>query len=174
MDGRGAVLRDPNDLMNSSKYAFIYQPPSTVGFYDSDHLSWFNASTNPQAPVLSSRYNVNAPPGPLTWYGEIVAAATDGSNTVWRFAHNHNGGVNLSFFACSFAQISNDGRWAVFSSYWDGKLGTSGGDFGVGTRIDTFIVDLVTSASPPPPPSPSPGPTCLRYNPNGRCLKWSN
>ena len=174
MDGRGAVLRDPNALMNSSKYVFIYQPPSTIGFYDSDHLSWFNASTNAQAPVLSSRYNVNPPPGPLTWYGEIVVAATDGSNTVWRFAHNHNGGVNLSFFACSFAQISNDGRWAVFSSYWDGTLGTSGGDFGVGTRIDTFIVDLVTPASPPPPPPPSPGPTCLRYNPNGRCLKWSN
>jgi hypothetical protein len=59
----------------------------------------------------------------------------------------------------------------MFSSYWDGTLGAAAGDFGFSKRIDTFIVDLVTSASPP---TPSHGPTCLRYNPNGRCLKWSN
>jgi hypothetical protein len=42
----------------------------------------------------------------------------------------------------SFAQISNDGRWALFSSPWDGKLGSAAGDFGYPTRIDTFIVEL--------------------------------
>ena len=170
MDSRGALLRDPNNLMDATKYSFIMQPPSTAGWYDAEHSSWFNSSTNPQAPVLFSRYNCTAPPGPLTWYGEIIAAATDGSNTVWRFAHNHNGGL-VGFAGQSFAQISNDGRWALFSSYWDGTLGAAAGDFGFSKRIDTFIVDLVTSASPP---TPSPGPTCLRYNPNGRCLKWSN
>jgi hypothetical protein len=142
MDGRGAVLRDPNDLINASKFVFIMQPPDTAGFYDSDHESWFNASTNPNAPVLSSRYNSSTPPTPVTWYGEIVAAATDGSNTVWRFAHNHNGGL-IGYFACAFAQISNDGHWAIFSSYWDGTLGASNGDFSIGTRIDTFIVELL-------------------------------
>ena len=149
-DSRGALLRDPNNLMNATQYSFIMQPPSTVGWYDGEHSSWFNSSTNPQAPVLFSRYNITTPPGPLTWYGEIIAAATDGSNTVWRFAHNHNGGINLGFYACSFAQISNDGRWAIFSSPWDGTLGTSGGDFGIGTRIDTFIVDLGSSQSSAP------------------------
>ena len=171
MDSRGAVLRDPNHLMDATQYTFIMQPPSTVGWYDGEHSSWFNSSTNAQAPVLFSRYNITAPPGPLTWYGEIIAAATDGSNTVWRFAHNHNGGL-VGLAGDSFAQISNDGRWALFSSYWDGTLGAAAGDFGFSKRIDTFIVDLVTSASSPPPPPP--GPTCLRYNPNGRCLKWSN
>ena len=72
--------------------------------------------------------------------GSGIAAATDGSNIVWRFAHNHNDGT--SFYAQAFAQISNDGRWALFSSYWDGKLGGSAGDFSVSTRIDTFIVEL--------------------------------
>jgi len=172
MDSRGALLRDPNNLVNAAQYSFIMQPPSTVGWYDGEHSSWFNSSTNAQAPVLFSRYNIVAPPGPLTWYGEIIAAATDGSNTVWRFAHNHNGGL-VGYYGDSFAQISNDGRWALFSSPWDGTLGPSAGDFGFGTRIDTFIVELVTSAPPPPPP-PSPGKTCLRYNPNGRCIKWSN
>ena len=171
MDSRGALLRDPNKLMDATQYSFIMQPPSTVGWYDGEHSSWFNASTNAQAPVLFSRYNIVAPPSPLTWYGEIIAAATDGTNTVWRFAHNHNGGL-VGFSGQSFAQISNDGRWALFSSYWDGTLGAAAGDFGFSKRIDTFIVDLLTPASPPP--SPPPGRTCLRYNPNGRCLKWSN
>lgn len=167
MDGRGAVLRDPNDLMNTSKFVFIMQPPNTAGFYDGDHESWFNASTNPNAPVLSSRYNSTPPPTPVTWYGEIIAAATDGSNTVWRFAHNHNGGL-VGYFASAFAQISNDGRWALFSSYWDGMLGGSNGDFGLNTRLDTFIVELVpqssTSTSSPSTPasSPSATPTAAR------------
>jgi hypothetical protein len=175
MDSRGALLRDPNNLMDATQYTFNMQPPSTVGWYDGEHSSWFNASTNPQAPILFSRYNITAPPGPLTWYGEIIAAATDGSNKVWRFAHNHNGGL-VGFAGQSFAQISNDGRWALFSSYWDGTLGAAAGDFGFSKRIDTFIVDLLTPAStpPPPPPPPSSTPTCLRYNPNGKCLKWSN
>ncbi|HKY70674.1 MAG TPA: hypothetical protein VJL88_02040 [Nitrospira sp.] len=174
MDSRGALLRDPNKLMDATQYIFIMQPPSTVGWYDGEHSSWFNSSTNPQAPVLFSRYNITKPPSALTWYGEIIAAATDGSNTVWRFAHNHNGGM-VGFAGCSFAQISNDGRWALFSSYWDGALGAAAGDFGFSKRIDTFIVDLMTSApAPAPPPSPTPTPTCLRYNPNGRCIKWSN
>ena len=65
----------------------------------------------------------------------------DGSNKVWRFAHNHNGGL-VNWMGQSFAQISNDGRWALFSSPWDGKLGSAAGDFGYPTRIDTFIVEL--------------------------------
>jgi hypothetical protein len=140
MDSRGALVRDPNNLMDTSQYKFVMQPPVTVGWYDAEHSSWFNASTNPGAPILFSRYNTATPPSPLLWYGEIVIAATDGSNTVWRFAHNHNDGG--SFYGTAFAQISNDGRWALFSSYWDGELGPSNGDFGIGTRIDTFIVQL--------------------------------
>ncbi|HKY73478.1 MAG TPA: hypothetical protein VJL88_16270 [Nitrospira sp.] len=140
-DSRGAIVRNPSNLMNTKQYTFIMQPPSIAGWHDGEHSSWFNASTNPQAPVLFSRYNITAAPGPLTWYGEIIAAATDGSNTVWRFAHNHNGGL-LGYHGTSFAQISNDGRWALFSSYWDGTLGASPGDFGFSTRMDTFIVEL--------------------------------
>ncbi|HEU4683619.1 MAG TPA: hypothetical protein VFS39_03855 [Nitrospira sp.] len=158
MDSRGAMLRDPNNLMDSSQYRFLMQPPSTVGWYDSEHSSWFNSATNPNAPILFSRYNISTPPTPLTWYGEIVMAATDGSNTVWRFAHNHNGSGN--FYGQAFAQISNDGRWALFSSYWDGTLGPSGGDFGLSTRIDTFIVELVPSSVQTAAPAP---PSNLRF-----------
>ena len=138
----GACLRDPSNLMDATRYTFIMQPPSTAtGWHDGEHSSWFNASTNPHAPVLFSRYNISTPPRPVPWYGEIIAAATDGSNRVWRFAHNHNGGL-VNWVGQSFAQISNDGRWALFSSPWDGTLGSAAGDFGYPTRIDTFIVEL--------------------------------
>lgn len=141
-DSRGAILRDPDNLMDASKYRFVMQPATTVGWYDGEHSSWFNASTNPNAPILFSRYTITSPPSAVPWHGEIVMASTDGSNTVWRFAHNHNGGG--SFYGQSFAQISNDGRWALFSSYWDGTLGPSiSNDSGLSTRIDTFIVELV-------------------------------
>jgi hypothetical protein len=140
----GALLRDPSNLMDATKYTFIMQPPSsaTTGWYEGEHSSSFNASTNPQAPVLFSRYNISAPPNPVPWYGEIIAAATDGSNTVWRFAHNHNGGLVGAYTGQAFAQISNDGGWALFSSPWDGTLGASQGDFDYSTRLDTFIVEL--------------------------------
>ena len=139
-DSRGAVVRDPNDLMNAAKYTFIMQPYATSGWQDAEHSSWFNASSNPEAPILFSRYGTTSPASTSPWNGEIILAATDGSNTVWRFAHNYNGGN--TFYGQAFAQISNDGRWALFSSYWDGTLGGSSGDFGIPTRVDTFIVEL--------------------------------
>ena len=73
--------------------------------------------------------------------GEIDAAAVDGSNTVWRFAHTHNSSSSC-YYGQAFAQISNDGRWALFSSPWDGTLGSDTA-FGCSSRIDAFIVDLI-------------------------------
>jgi hypothetical protein len=142
-DSRGIVLRNPDNAMNSSQYLFVAQPPTQPpntnnNWCDSDHTSWLNSMTNPDAPILVSRYMSNAPNCAFAWTGEIYAAAVDGSNTVWRFAHNHDGGC---YYGEGFAQISNDGKWALFSSYWDGML-DSDTSFGCQTRIDTFIVQL--------------------------------
>ena len=145
-DSRGMVVRDPNNLMNSSEYLFVEQPPDTLnGWCDADHNSWLNSMTNPNAPILVSRYTIGSPCR-YAWTGEIDAAAVDGSNTVWRFAHNHNGGA-VCYYADAFAQISNDGKWALFSSYWDGGLGPDT-SFGCTTRIDTFIVELSPGGVP--------------------------
>src|ERR1019366_2712753 len=136
--------RDPGDLMNSGKYLFLSQPPDTLNNWcDADHSSWLNSVSNPNAPVLISRYTA-ASSCSSAWTGEIIAAAVDGSKTVWRFAHNHNRGA--CYYAQAFAQISNDGNWAVFSSSWDGALGADT-SFGCTTRIDTFIVDLSGGAN---------------------------
>jgi hypothetical protein len=144
-DSRGMVVRNADDLMNLSEYQFIAQPPTPSNDWcDADHSSWFNSMSNPGAPVLESRYNEMDPSKcPFAWSGEITAGATDGSNTVWRFAHNHNGGQHC-YYGESFAQISNDGKWALFSSPWEGTLGTAtgGGNFDCTTRVDTFLVEL--------------------------------
>jgi hypothetical protein len=146
-DSRGLLMRSANALMDTAQYLFFGQPPSTTNNWcDAEHSSWFNSLTNPLAPVLDSRYTI-APAncGNVAWTGEIVAAAVDGSNTVYRFAHNHNdeGTGGVCYYAESFAQISNDGRYALFSSPWGGKLGTEASNgFGCGVRIDTFIVEL--------------------------------
>ena len=145
-DSRGSVVRNPDNLMNSSDYLFVDQPPDTLNQWcDSEHHSWLNSNDNSNAPLFISRFIV-VPPCQFAWSGELIAAAVDGSNTVWRFAHNHaTGRCN---YGQGFAQISNDGKWALFSSYWDGSLG-SDTSFGCSTRIDTFIVQLVESSPPP-------------------------
>ncbi len=145
-DSRGIVVRNPDNLMNSSDYVYVMQPVAPWNSWcDADHSSWLNSLTNPNAPILDSRYSgSSACQNP--WSDEIVAAAVDGSNTVWRFAHNFNGGSQC-YYAQAFAQISNDGNWALFSSYWGGTLGPDT-SFGCTTRIDTFIVDLRDANGP--------------------------
>jgi hypothetical protein len=145
-DSRGMVLRNPDNMMISSDYRFFEQPPDTLnGWCDIDHNSWFNSTSNPEAPVLVSRFNATSS-CQFAWSGEIIAAAVDGSNTVWRFAHNHSSGC---YYAESFAQISYDGNFALFSSPWGGTLGTDSA-FGCSTRIDTFIVALPNASNPLP------------------------
>jgi len=146
LDSRGMVLRNPDNAMNADEYRFISQPLSPWnGWCDSDHSSWLNSVTNPNAPILISRYG-ESPCSQYAWAGEIDAAAVDGSNTVWRFAHSHNSGSSC-YYGEAFAQISNDGRWALFSSPWGGTLGSDTA-FGCSNRIDVFIVDLTGSYAP--------------------------
>lgn len=145
-DSRGVVLRDPDNLMSSGEYSFIMQPPTpSNNWCDAEHSSWLNSLTNANAPILDSRYSATTS-CQYPWADEIIAAAVDGSNTVWRFAHNFNGGSQC-YYAQAFAQISNDGNWALFSSYWGGTLGPDT-SFGCTTRIDTFIVDLRDATGP--------------------------
>src|SRR5881296_3225248 len=143
-DPRSYLVRDPDDLMNASKYLFIEQPTDTAEWCTGEHPSWHNSGNNPDAPLLISRFAPTSCTG--AWTGEIILAAVDGSNTVWRVAHNHaTDGLNC-FYGQGFAQISSDGKWALFSSTWDRTLGPDTA-WGCTTRIDTFLVDLTGAAS---------------------------
>src|SRR5437773_4928599 len=138
-DPRSYLVRDPDDLMNASKYHFIEQPTDTAEWCTGEHPSWHNSGNNPNAPLLISRFAPTSRTG--AWTGEIILAAVDGSNTVWRVAHKHaTDGLNC-FYGQGFAQISSDGKWALFSSTWDRTLGPDTA-WGCTTRIDTFLVDL--------------------------------
>jgi hypothetical protein len=66
------------------------------------------------------------------WDGEIICAAMDGSSNVWRFAH-HRSRI-ASFWDQPRANVSQDGRFVLFTSNWEQTLGVR--------RQDAFIVEL--------------------------------
>jgi hypothetical protein len=150
-DSRGVVLRNADATMDSTQYHFIGQPSSPYnGWCDAEHTSWSNSLNNANAPVFQSRYISGCN---YTWSSEIIALATDNSNTVYRFAHNYNGCPG-SYYSQAFAQVSNDGMFVLFSSWWGGNLGGGSGFDCSSGRIDTFILKLVSGDAPPPPPTP--------------------
>ena len=100
------------------------------------------------------------------WDEEIIAVQTDVAfagqgATVWRFAHHRSNVANdddpttLSFWYTPRAIVSQDGRWAIFTSNWDKSLGIdSRGQPGEMYRQDVFIVEL-KMVGPTAPPKPA-------------------
>jgi hypothetical protein len=123
------------------------------------HMSWNNAQPNAMVPMLASTYrdyrnNANDPW--RAWDDEIIAVATDGSSTVWRFAHTRSRWTMGDFWATPRANISQDGRFAMFTSNWEMTLGQEA--MSGAPRVDVFVVELSTSQAPAPSPTPSPIP----------------
>jgi hypothetical protein len=120
--------------------------PAKDYWFDS-HLSWNNVDENDSAPICFSTYRPNNPdtPGapPLVtgpWQNEIDCAETDGkASTVWRFAHTYSTTRN-GFWSQPRGNVSQDGRFFMFTSDWEDQLGkTPKGDK---YRTDVFIVQL--------------------------------
>ena len=125
-----------------------------------DHQSWANAEPGRLVPIISAtyRFGLNTTEW-RAWDDEIIAIQTDGAlagqgGTVWRFAHhrsnvaNDNDSSSLSFWYTPRAIVSQDGRWAIFTSNWDKTLGTdSRGQPGTMFRQDVFVVELKMLAS---------------------------
>jgi len=83
-----------------------------------------------------------------SWDDELIAAATDGSNKVWRFAHMHATQTGY-YWTVPFAHVSPDGHYALINSNWGGTLGTAsavqGSYNGSPTdqkRVDVFLIEL--------------------------------
>ena len=113
----------------------------------STSANWFPTFTSTIQP--SGTYNQSPP-----CYGdEILGIATAdrsgaGANTVWRFAH-HRSTITAhptqdDYYANGWANISQDGNWAMFQSNWEETLGTRTGSSYF--RDDVFIVKLTQSA----------------------------
>jgi hypothetical protein len=137
--------------------------------YAGDHPSWNNAQPDGLVPFVTAFYRSASETAPWRpWDDEVVAVETGAGGsgaTVWRFAHHRT--KILSFWDTPRANVSQDGRWALFTSNWETTLGT---DSSSGPREDVFMVELSagdTSLAPrpiasnpsPPPPKPTPAPT---------------
>jgi hypothetical protein len=127
--------------------------------YIADHTSWNNAQLDRRVPVLSALYRyykntLNTTPW-RPWDDEIVAIQTDAAAgaRVWRFAHHRSNitmdvpGDGTYFWYQPHANISPNGRWALFTSNWEKTLGTAaGGELEGIYRTDVFIVRLLGGA----------------------------
>jgi hypothetical protein len=120
-----------------------------------DHQSWADAQEGQLVPIISSTYRVGLNPTEWrAWDDEIIAVQTDlafvgQGAVVWRFAHhrsnvaNDNDPSGISFWYTPRAIVSQDGRWAIFTSNWDKTLGIdSRGQPGTMYRQDVFLVEL--------------------------------
>lgn len=121
--------------------------------YASDHTSWNNAQAGSVVPFVSGFYRSTSNTAPWRpWDDEIVAVQTNAGTgaTVWRFAHHRT--IVDSFWDMPRPNVSQDGRWALFTSNWEHSLGSG--------RVDVFMVSLAASSSAAPPSStPTPTPT---------------
>jgi len=138
-------VRPLNDLKASTPMVSGLEPAKN--FWFDSHFSWNNVDENDSAPVCFSTYRPNNPDTPGAapvvtgpWENEIACAETDGNaSKVWRFAHTYSTARN-GFWSTPRGNVSQDGRFFMFTSDWEDQLGrTPNGDK---YRTDVFIVRL--------------------------------
>ena len=131
--------------------------------YLSDHTTWNNARPDRLVPVVSGTYRYGANTAPWRpWDDEIVAIQTDApagaESTIWRFAHHrsdvsYDGDASrLAFWYQPHPNVSQDGRWVLFTSNWEKTLGTDvAPEAGTAARQDVFLVEMKQTGSTAPP-----------------------
>jgi hypothetical protein len=142
-DEMHVVVRPLSNLEATSD--LIDRFPKPKEWTTDKHWSWNNDNASDTAPVCGSTYvasNPSIPGAPLVtdraWDNEIVCFATAGPQTVWRIAHTYSTAQN-GFFSTPRGNISQDGRFYMFTSDWEDELGKDkSGHF----RTDVFIVPL--------------------------------
>jgi hypothetical protein len=120
--------------------------PAVQGWYDL-HISWNNVNAGDSNPACVSTYRRDNPNRPGTaptvlgpWENEIVCVKTDQTDSkVWRFAHTYSTAQN-GFWSSPRGNISQDGRFYMFTSDWEDQLGRVGSTSQF--RTDVFIVEL--------------------------------
>jgi hypothetical protein len=133
-------------------------PPGLPPSVD-QHPSWNNNDGTDGPPFIVAAQHASsgsAPmkiPFPSAHYNEILGVTTDGSHTVYRFAHTFATGWAAQYAtAYAMVNVSPDGRWAAWTSDWMRTLGCSNGARNRCTsrprrliRSDIFIVDLASA-----------------------------
>jgi hypothetical protein len=124
----------------------VRQLPANGSWFDK-HISWNNVDpqdTNPACLSTYRRDNPSTPGAPLQvsgpWENEIDCVEMDGkASKVWRFAHTYSTAQN-GFWSTPRGNVSQDGRFFMFTSDWEDQLGQEPN--GRGYRTDVFIVEL--------------------------------
>jgi len=137
LDDMQVVKRPMNNL--SLLTQLVYPLPSPGNWGQAQHFSWSNADAKDSTPVCGSTYGYDGDTD-QPFGGEIFCVETDGlASTVWRFAHNRATYIEPFFQTQPLGNVSLDGRFYIFTSNWDTKLGT---EVDGTPRSDVFIVKL--------------------------------
>lgn len=159
------VLSRP--LSDLSAFTELVNPLPTPPQFTGSHWTWNDDNPSDTMPVCGSFYAGASAQGdgslsvlinPLlqitaVYDREIVCVATTGASKVWRFAHTRaSTGLNASsadasnFWATPRGNVSQDGKFYMFTSDWEWSLGneqgSSGCPFSGQCRTDVFIVEL--------------------------------
>lgn len=135
--------------------------------YLADHPTWNNARADRLVPFITATYRYGANPAEWRpWDDEILAVQTDVGEEgaeVFRLAH-HRSDVRkdgapeqTSFWYMPRPNVSQDGRWVLFTSNWEKTLGTdTRAPAGEQARQDVFLLQLKgidedEAAAPEPP-----------------------
>jgi len=121
--------------------------------YMDDHNSWNNAQPGTLVPIVSATYRLGINTAPWrAWDEEVIAVQTGAGAAgaaVYRFAHHRSdarddlNAASLSFWYEPRPNVSQDGRWTIFTSNWEKTLGVDAvGQPGEMYRQDVFLVEL--------------------------------
>jgi hypothetical protein len=139
IDEMNIVKRPADNLAAISP--LIWPLPTVHAWEQEKHFAWTNGYLDDNNPICASVYNYDGDRAiTRAWDDEIVCIETDGvASTVWRFAHHRTYWVAPYFNTQPLGNISQDGRFFLFTSTWDGQLGREPN----GTpRSDMWIVKL--------------------------------
>ncbi len=124
----------------------------------SDHPTWNNARPDRLVPFISATYRYGDNPVEWRpWDDEVIAVQTDvgdGGAEVWRFAQHRSNVASdddasvISFWYTPRPNVSDDGRWVLFTSNWEKTLGADPqGAAGEKARQDVFLMQLPAVAA---------------------------
>lgn len=139
IDEMNTYRRTLSDLTNITQLVNPLPLPHLWGM--DIHFTWSGGHLNNNVPVCGSAYSSYGQNEVLQPYdGEIFCIETDlSASTIWRFAHHRATWDSEYYWSEPFGNVSLDGRFFMFSSGWDGQVGTNKhGD----PRSDIWIVKL--------------------------------
>lgn len=139
--------RSYNDVRSPAPLLAQLPPWTNQAGWPDKHWSWNNDNSSDTAPICGTSYSTDNPttPGEVpnirqTWEDEIICVSTDGRQPkVWRFAHHFSSGTN-GFWSTPRGNISQDGRFYLFTSDWMNTLGMEPN--GKSHREDVFLIPL--------------------------------